>query len=967
MNLEQFLQAVLPPEGYRCIATPNDKGFGFSHSVFETNLLAAQRAGWLGKKKDVYFACSSLKEPHIVSPSATGHDKKKYRVKENLLAAKSFWLDLDVEAGNDKKYGSREEAISHLFEFLESTKLPRPIIIDSGYGAHIYFPLTEGINIEMWVKVSWALHSLVEGFGLKADRSRTHDASSVLRPVGTYNFKNPADPKLVKAVYSDFETVPVTEFASRVVTAIKQLQAPVIQAPRIQAATNRSVAAVNSALTGGIYDNDSSAVQIASSCTAVAKMRDSRGNVQEPLWYALIGMLRFTKESPQIIHDWSNGHVAYSQADTDEKIAQSEASGCGPSTCAHIMGTTEASELCQVCPHYGIITSPIQLGRQIAKVVEPVVEVAPTTGVDIDSTFESRDIGRFELTPDGVIFKDSFEPGHKVEEESKVRILDYPLRIKASAEDERKGGVMEIEYLHPSRGLSSFYMEKSTLAEKASFNKELLRNHITVSVGKVELMRDYITNYLQDLDRTSELQMLYSTMGWKGNDSFVLGTRFLRKGKVLQDSNLSMHLEGNYCNSIKEIGDWKVWAEATQLLGAPGLENHALSLLLGFGAPLMKMTGYDGTLINLLGLTGSGKSTMLEMISSIYGDYKELKAQKEDTYNSLIGRLGTLNNLPMVIDEITNIDFKDVSDLVYSVSQGREKTRMTAKITDRKPRTWSTLVVCSGNASLTDKLMAAKSNPEAEKMRLIEYWIADLPAFNQIAPQLHTVMKSNYGGAGTVFIQYVLNNYAEVSQFREGVQKKLEASAQSLSKERFWVAALSCALTGGFIAAQLGLVKFDVTKVFTHVVGMMKGMRGDVVADKVNYTSVLGRFLNNHSANVMFVKYAKKRSGGKVVEYAIEPQRELIVRVEHDQIGKRVYIDKQMLLMWLNRTGIPTTEFVQDAKKTGLMVSLNTNKVLGLDWANNPNNAAVPTMEFYLKDSDEISEQIDNNILALAK
>jgi len=963
VNPEKFFQTVLPSEGLRCVINPNGKGFGFKHATYATNSSALEISRWhyAKLKKDSFFACFSLKKEFILRENAIDVEKKMYRVRENLHSAKSFWLHLDVEAGNPKKYETQQAAVNHLFEFLAATKLPVPILVNSGYGAHVYFPLTEAIGPEIWTKVAWALHSLVEGYGLKADKSRTHDAASILRPIGSYNLKDPANPKMVEAIHTEYEVTSVQDFAGRIVTAIKAVRAPVMSAPAPRSAAPVATVETNNELMGGIYVNDSSAHRMANGCAAAAKMRETRGNVQEPLWYAMIGVLRHTIEGDQIIHEWSNGHPGYTQEDTDMKIAQHEASGFGPSTCAHIMGSTEASDLCNACPQYGHITSPIQLGKPVATIVEPESIVVE----DIEAPFESRDIGMFELTAAGVVYKDSFDPGHKVEEESKVLVLDYPLMIKSSAEDERKGGVIEVEYLHPSKGKSSFYMEKSTLAEKTVFYKELLRNHITVSAGKVDLMKQYMTTYLQDLDKTAELQMLYSTMGWKDKDGFVLGSRFLRKDSPIQDSNLSMHLEGNYCNAIKEVGDWREWSDMTKLLDVPGLENHALSLLMGFGAPLTPMTGYDGILINLLGATNSGKSTMLELITSIYGDYKDLKAQKEDTYNSLIGRLGTLNNLPMVIDEITNIDFRDVSDLVYSISQGREKTRMTAKITDRKPRTWSTLVLSSSNASLGDKLMAAKSDPEAEKMRLIEYWIATNPVFDGIVSQLHPVMKSNYGGAGTVYLQYVLNNYEAIAKFREGVEKKLKESSQALGKERYWVAAFSAALTGGYVAKQIGLVQLDMGKMFNHVVGMMKGMRGDVVADEVSYMSVLGRFLNNHSSNVMLVRYGRNHK--KVVEAVFEPQRELIVRVEHDHVGKRVFIDKQSLIRWLNKVDISTTAFVQDTKKSGLMISLNTSKVLGQDWINNPNNAPVPTMEFYLKDTDEAAEILDNNVLAMVK
>ncbi len=958
MYLEQFLNVVLPSAGYRCIATPNTNGFGFAHHVLDNNSQAAKRAGWISNQgRDAFFALGSLREHHVLGKRADGVEKKQYRVKSNILALKSLWLDLDVGEG-DKKYATKEDAISHLYEFLNTFQLPTPIIVESGYGAHVYFPLVEDLPEFVWSKVAWSFHSLVTGFGLKADPSRTHDSSSVLRCIGTFNYKDKNAPRIVQDVYTEYQVSSVKDLLGKIVAGIKTNNYPILKA------SASKQPGLNNDLVSGIYDNSASAELIANKCGAIRHVKDTSGNVPEPLWYAAIGVLRYTLESPRIIHTWSSGHPQYSKDDTDRKIQQHVESGSGPTTCTHFKNATDAGEICNKCPYYGTVTSPIQFGKEVQQPVQP--SVVPEPEEVKSEEFATRDIGMFELSKAGVVFKDSFEPGCDVEEESKVRLLEYPIYIKSSAEDERKGGVIQVEYKHPLKGISGFYMEKSTLAEKASFNKEMLKNHVTISPGKVELMREYMISYLQELDRSAELQTLYGTMGWKDNGGFVLGSRFLQKDKEIQNSNLSMHLEGNYCRSIEEVGDWKAWSDMTQLLKSPGLENHALSLLLGFGAPLMPMTGFDGVLINLLGPSGTGKSTMLEMISSIYGKYKDLKAQKEDTYNDLMYRLGTLNNLPMVIDEVTNYDFNDVSSLVYNVSQGREKARMTAKITSRKPLTWSTLVICSSNASLSDKLMAAKADPDAEKMRLVEYWMADIPQFESVATKLHEVMKHNYGGIGTLYIQYVLNNYEAVEKFMRDIQARLEDSAKTIGKERFWVAAFTAALTGGFIAEKLGLIQFPVTPLFEHSVKLLQGLRGAVISEKVDYTSILGRFLNNHSPNVIFVRYGKSNQR-KIVEAVFEPQRDLIIRVEHDGIGKRVFVDKQVFIKWLNKANISTTEFIMDAKKSGLMINLNNLKILGQDWANNPNNAPVPTMEFYLKDSEEVAEQIGNNVLAMVK
>ena len=76
------------------------------------------------------------------------------------------------------------------------------------------------------------------------------------------------------------------------------------------------------------------------------------------------------------------------------------------------------------------------------------------------------------------------------------------------------------------------------------------------------------------------------------------------------------------------------------------MEARAFAFFMGFGSLLMRFTNLDGFLLNLLSReSGSGKTTVLHAINSIYGRPKELLMSPKDTYNFRMQRLGTLQNL----------------------------------------------------------------------------------------------------------------------------------------------------------------------------------------------------------------------------------------------------------------------------------------------------------------------------------
>jgi hypothetical protein len=103
-------------------------------------------------------------------------------------------------------------------------------------------------------------------------------------------------------------------------------------------------------------------------------------------------------------------------------------------------------------------------------------------------------------------------------------------------------------------------------------------------------------------------------------------------------------------------------------------------------------------------------------------------AQGKATGNAHWGLLGAYNSLPIVYDELTNVPVAEVSELVFSVSSGRAKERMTAHGEIRtNNNNWSTILLASGNTLLSEKLAQHRANAEAEISRLFEFTLEAPP------------------------------------------------------------------------------------------------------------------------------------------------------------------------------------------------------------------------------------------------
>ena len=323
------------------------------------------------------------------------------------------------------------------------------------------------------------------------------------------------------------------------------------------------------------------------------------------------------------------------------------------------------------------------------------------------------------------------------------------------------------------------------------------------------------------------------------------------------------------------------------------MEPHAFAALTAFGSPLIKFTGLDGAIINVIyEMAGSGKSTILRMCNSVYGQPKELMAIEKDTLNAKMQQLGVMNNLPNTIDEITNMLPKEFSDLAYGISHGRGKNRMTGSTNALRLNntSWQNMTLASANASFHEKLSMFKNTPDGESVRLMEYKIEpnDVIGVALGKEMFDHQLLENYGHAGEIYISWLLNNLEEAKELVKKVQARIDKEVQFTSRERFWSAQAACNIAGGLIARNLGLHDYDMAAVYAWLKTMLADMRHDVKPPTSSPVSALGEFINSHIMNTLVVNGEVDARSSLSAMPTLEPRGELLIRIEPDT--KHLYI-----------------------------------------------------------------------------
>ena len=180
MQAKEFLESVLGSDGFYCtvgLKGPKD------------NVTRVQRL--FDNLDDAISEVFRLDAQGFNAYHAQAtFETDKNRKQENAKYLKSFYLDIDCGDGPKKDFLTQAEALIALKTFCKAIKLPKPTIVNSGYGLHVYWRLTEQVPAEEWLTAAKQFKQVVNKQGMKCDQTSTSDSARILRTPGTHNYKN---------------------------------------------------------------------------------------------------------------------------------------------------------------------------------------------------------------------------------------------------------------------------------------------------------------------------------------------------------------------------------------------------------------------------------------------------------------------------------------------------------------------------------------------------------------------------------------------------------------------------------------------------------------------------------------------------------------------------------------------------------------------------------------------------------
>lgn len=432
---------------------------------------------------------------------------------------------------------------------------------------------------------------------------------------------------------------------------------------------------------------------------------------------------------------------------------------------------------------------------------------------------------------------------------------------------------------------------------------------------------DMLQRMTQDMQSKRRDSSVAEQMGWQDDGMFVVGaTGYRRKASPMFDLPVPAGTK-SVVRNYEPAGSLEAWKKTAEVYNHAGAEAYQFALCYGAAGVFLPHTKLSGVILSLYSQSpGRGKSTAGYGALSWWGNPNGLKSQSKDTNNALFNKASRHKNLPLLMDEITDKPTWELEDLVYFMSQGREKESLTSERVARPILPgWELPVISTSNNSIKSKLQSRRGDAQGLFARIIEVPM-DLDFAQQMGYTdrmvLRTGFMDNYGHAGPKLVEYAMNNPDVCATMLDTFAVQLDKAVEGDAGYRFWVASCAATLTVAAVARQVGLLDYDMARLAAWVAQTLRSQRADSITSIATSDDVLAQFLEIN-ANRIVVSYLRG-VGTASTAPAIWPEdglrgSQLVGRVELPE--RSLYISMPAFMRFCGETGFDISAFIRNAHK----------------------------------------------------
>lgn len=336
-----------------------------------------------------------------------------------------------------------------------------------------------------------------------------------------------------------------------------------------------------------------------------------------------------------------------------------------------------------------------------------------------------------------------------------------------------------------------------------------------------------IARYINDTRGAGVKTLTYNT-GWAIDGSepvFIFPDEIISSNEpeesgLLFDGSNQRH--GARYGTGGNLAGWKEQI-ATYALGNPIIQ---LALIAGFAGVLLKEAGITGGGLHLYGDSGKGKTTAILAASSIWGHSRDYIKTWAATKTGLEGTAKAHTDTLLCLDELQDIDPKDLGQAVYNLANGHGKIRGNTSGGANEIAQWRVFMLSTGELSIREFLTAGGAKQMAgHTVRFIELPATkqtmgafdELHSFKQpkdLAEHLEEASKTHYGHASHEFIRHLIKHKPDIKERIKYAENTLFKDQELSTEEARGARVLILSGLAGEIAIEAGILPWTQGEAF---------------------------------------------------------------------------------------------------------------------------------------------------------
>lgn len=904
----EFLAVVLPSPGtgyYCAVELTKKKEHAFVEKL-EDLLPYVDR--WNKANCDVFFGLSTFQ-------------KAGSRTADNTVKIKAFFIDMDG-------YESKKAAALALDAFMEKvglSELGKPWIVTSGGGLHCYWPLTEELPIAVWKPVAANLKRLCAQEKMAIDMSVTADAARVMRVPDTFNHKKKYDtPRPVKLL-AEGDVFKFEDIAAIIDRQLVEKPDPIQKIETLSLPGARPSKVMTKAQVKLIENSTTLFASFESKCGQVVDyLNTAKDDGKEPVWRGLLSWAKVCNDGEEKAV-WLSEMHPYPLDRMQQKLTEIK----GPYSCVAMDSLNPG--ICTGCPHWGKITNPLILGRELkADNTEKVIPLSTVSEEFVEEEFFALDESEESDDPDnipavrrprpprgysygengGVYFvkEEADEEGKK--SKKTIQLVPYDLFVVDLLKMENEH-LVHMAAVRPEGVLTLNFPQKSIVSRDETLKWLASQNIVSTFAGYDKQLYEYVRACVGEASQAKKPIVVPYQCGWQEDDSFVYNNRvFTKDGR---ETRIPMPGLENINRNTNSDGDLQTWKKMWQTIfvDKPNMETALAVCLDSFGASLMRFTEYEGFVWHIGSReSGTGKSLVLSAKAGVWGHPLRYRTGKGTSPVAMQQRAGLLNSMPLLVDEITNtqranMEWAPVFIFDFAEAQGKERMEAGANKERLNNTSWKTTCTMTSNESLTDYMAGArKFSSNGELLRMLE-WNPNIKlSWTPKEREVLLDMKRHYGVAGEAWVRWLTKHQDVAQEVVAKTHAHLKKVMNFDDDERYWHAGCTIIVASAILLRRdyANILDVEVQKVINALKLIVDKARGIIRGSVRTAEDVLNAYTGDNYGSFIIIKKADGRllaawGDGESVDKSLTRSK-VLGRVEHGTLAdgfREYYIEEQLL------------------------------------------------------------------------